>query len=188
MTPPGGTAVTKDRGDRTVEQRLQPVEDRLAIIDLEGANGPAYDRKQDDVWASLFTEDGVYQGRRLTGMPEQNVVRGRQHLASFCRDEPLSGLHLMHAPHITLDGDRATGRVHFQFQASAVDEHGRVRSRAVTGYYDVAYVRTPDGWRIRRRVTTYVEASQRTVHRYESMPADLDEALGADVSYQDRRS
>lgn len=173
----------------SIEERLRAVEDRLALLDLEGAYGRLYDAKQGDEWASLFVEDGIYQGRRLEGMPAQNFVRGRTDLARFCSDEPLSGLHMMHVPQITIDGDEATGRIHFQFQAQGVDEHSRVLARAVTGYYDVAYVRTPAGWRIRRRVTTYLEATQRTVYRYEATPADLEEPVRPDSEdYQDRRA
>lgn len=173
--------------DQSTEQRMRATEDRLALLDLEGAYGHAYDSKQGEVWAALFTEDGIYQGRRLTGMPEQNFVQGRDALARFCASQPLSGIHTMHAPHLTLDGDRATGRIHFQFQAAGVDEHGRTQSRAVTGYYDVAYVRTPDGWRIRRRSTTYVKLIQRIAYGYEPTPFDLDEPVAAGA-YQDQRS
>lgn len=174
--------------DDTTEQRLRAVEDRLAILDLEGAYGHAYDSKRGAVWAALFTEDGIYQGRRLPGMPAQNLVQGRENLARFCESEPLSGIHSMHAPHITLDGDAATARVHFRFQASGTDEHGRTLSRAVTGYYDIAYVRTVEGWRIRRRVTTYLESAQRTVYRYEPTPFDLDEPVERPDALHDARA
>lgn len=172
-----------------LEERLRVAEDRLELLDLEGAYGRTYDAKEGQAWAALFVEDGVYQGRRLDGMPAQNFIRGRESLARFCAGEPLSGIHMMHAPQITLHGDEAMGRIHFQFQASGVDEHGRLQSRAVTGYYDVAYARTVEGWRIKRRVTTYLEASHRTVYRYEPTPADLQGPLdGVSVGYQDSRS
>lgn len=186
------TGATRDDSEnRNLEQRLGVAEDRLALLDLEGAYGHLYDSRQSDLWAALFTEDGIYEGRQLAGMASQNLVQGRENLTGFCQKEPLSGMHTMHAPHITLDGDEATGRVHFQFQASAVDEYGRTQSRAVTGYYDIAYLRTSTGWRIRRRVTTYLEATHVMTYPYESAPADLNqvpEAEAKDVSYQDKRS
>jgi hypothetical protein len=181
----------KQVDDRTLEQRLKATEDRLAILDLEGAYGQAYDSKQGALWASLFTEDGIYQGRQLAGMPAQNFVQGRENLARFCEEEPLSGMHFTHAPHITLNGNEATGRVHFQFQASGVDAYGRTQSRAVSGYYDIAYVRTTGGWRIRRRVTTYLEAAHKTVYPYEPSPVDLDyivQPSTASAPYADQRS
>lgn len=169
-----------------VYARLRRTEDRLELLDLEGEYSRTYDAKQGERWAALFTEDGVYQGRQLPGMPEQNLVQGRENLARFCEKEPLSGMHMMHAPQITLHGDEAVGRVHFQFEASAVDEHGRTHSRAVGGYYDTAYVRTAEGWRIRRRVTTYLETNHRTVYPYEPEPADLSPVEGR-VAYEDQR-
>lgn len=168
------------------EHRLRAAEDRLALLDIEGIYGYLYDSKQGSAWAALFTEDGIYQGRQLPGMPPQNFIQGRENLERFCVREPLSGLHTMHAPHITLNGDEATCRVHFQFEASAVDEFRRSRSRFASGYYDVAYVRTPEGWKIRRRVTTYLETVFRTVYNYEPTPADL-ESIDADVKYGDQR-
>jgi hypothetical protein len=174
---------------RALEARLRAAEDRLALLDLEGAYGYLYDSRQGRLWAALFTPDGSYQGRQLEGMAPQNLVQGREDLQRFCEQEPLSGMHFMHAPHITVQGDEGTGRVHFQFQASGVDEWGRTSSRAVSGYYDVRYVRTAEGWRIRRRVTTYLEAAHRTTYRYEPTPADLDpETVGDAVSYQDSRA
>lgn len=156
-----------------LESRLRAAEDRLALLDLEGEYAFAYDSRQGDAWAALFLPDGVYQGRRLEGMPPQNLVRGREALTRFCDEQPTSGMHFMQVPHLVLDGDAATGRVHFEYRASAVDERGRSSSRVATGYYDVAYVRTPEGWRIRRRVTTYLSLATSTTYPYEARPADL---------------
>lgn len=170
-----------------LETRLTAAEDRLALIDIEGAYGRLYDSRAAEAWAGLFTEDGVYQGRQLPGMAPSNLVQGRAALAAFCTSEPLSGMHFMHVPHLVIHGDSATGRVHFQFQATHTDDHRRQQSRSVTGYYDVRYVRTAEGWRIARRVTTYLESMHRTVHPYESVPFDLDEPL-PDGAFRDARA
>jgi ketosteroid isomerase-like protein len=173
-----------------VEQRLREVEDRLALIDIEGMYGRFYDSQDGARWAGLFTEDGVYEGRQLEGMPPQNLIRGRANLARFADAQPSSGMHSMHAPHLVVDGDRATGRIHFQFQSMGVDEHGRTSFREVTGFYDAGYVRTPEGWRIQRRVTNYLEIVTRTTFRYEPEAADVWAPLppeAADADYQDAR-
>ena len=159
----------------TIEERLRLIEDRLELLDIEGRYGREYDSRRAAEWADLFTEDGIYEGRQLEGMAPQNLVRGRQNLVDFAANEPLNGMHTMHMPHIVLKGDRATGRVHFHFNASGTDDSGRRQFRSVSGYYDVAYVRTPEGWRIRRRITTYLEAHHGTVYDYEPIPADLDD-------------
>lgn len=174
----------------SLESRVRAVEDRLALMDLEGLYGRLYDSRDAEAWASLFVEDGVYEGRRLAGMPAQNAVRGRRNLAEFCATEPLNGMHTMHMPHLVIEGDRATGRVHFTFDASGTDPHGRRNYRSVVGYYDIAYVRVDEGWRIRRRVTTYLQRHQGTLYDYEAIPADLDDLshLAADGSGTDARS
>jgi hypothetical protein len=177
--------------DPTIQRRLREVEDRLALLDLEATYARAYDSQQGERWAELFTVDGVYQGRQLEGMPPQNLIRGRENLARFCADQPASGMHSMHAPQLELDGDRATGRVHFQFQSMGVDDHRRTHFREVTGSYDIAYVRTEEGWRIQRRVTNYLEIVQRTTFAYQAAPAAVWEPLADvpdDAQYQDRRS
>ena len=174
----------------TIEQRLKLTEDRLELLDLEGAYGREYDSRRAEQWAGLFTEDGIYEGRQLEGMAPQNLVRGRQNLRDFCANEPLNGMHTMHMPHIALAGDEATGRVHFQFNASGTDSYGRRQFRAVSGYYDVAYVRTEDGWRIKRRVTTYLEAHHGSVYDYEPTAADLNDTSRVpepDEPYADAR-
>ena len=184
-----GTA-TQNVETRGIEQRLEAAEDRLALLDLEGEYGFLYDSRQSRLWSELFTEDGIYQGRQLVGMAAQNLVQGRSNLADFCETEPLSGMHFLHVPHLTLAGDTAVGRVHFKFEGSGTNEYCRSHARSVSGYYDTAYVRTPAGWRIRRRITTYLESSQTTTYPYEPTPADLDQRVEAPVSdatYRDKR-
>lgn len=171
-----------------IEKRLVLAEDRLAIFELEGAYGPTYDGKQAEAWAALFTEDGVYRGRQLEGMPEQNLVQGREDLIRFCNEQQLNGTHFMHLPHIVLDGDTATARVHHQYQGADVDGCGRVQLRSVTGYYDVLYARTSGGWRIRHRITNYLEAGRSSFYPYEETAGDFDSAGFQGISYRDRRS
>ena len=43
--------------------RLREVEDRLALIELEGAYARLFDARRGDEWAALFVADGVYQSR-----------------------------------------------------------------------------------------------------------------------------
>ena len=149
------------------ERRLRAVEDRLAICQIEGAYSSAYDGAKGDEWAALFTEDGIYQGRQLEGMSEQNFVQGRKALSAFCNSSPVNCIHYLNVPDIAIDGDDATGRINFTFRAFGVDGFGRVVGTEAQGYYDVAYKRTPDGWRIRRRFTVYFERSQKTAYGYE---------------------
>jgi hypothetical protein len=52
-------------------------------------------------------------------------------------------------PVVDVDGDAATGIQHFVF----IDQHTHAMR---LGWYRDEYVRTSDGWRIRRRSTTFM--------------------------------
>lgn len=67
-------------------------------------------------------------------------------------------MHLKHMPRAAVKGDSATGWVHFEFsgiirgtlQVRDVkrDYKEQVFRRRVMGYYEVAYQKTANGWRI----------------------------------------
>lgn len=165
-----------ERRVRDLERRLRAAEDTLELLALEGSYAHAYDSRQGQLWASLFTEDGVYQGRRWATVPatKQTMVKGHASLAKFCEDDVNSGVHYLHVPSFRIDGEQAVGRVHFEILTSNTDEYGRLQTWAVSGYYDVDYARLADAWKIRRRVTTYMVAQQNTHYGYERyVPATL---------------
>ncbi|WP_164778444.1 nuclear transport factor 2 family protein [Mesorhizobium sp. M7A.F.Ca.US.006.01.1.1] len=147
--------------------RLQNVEDRLAILQIEGAYSTAYDGVRGDQWAALFTDDGIYQGRQLEGMGELNFVQGKRALTDFCNSNRLSCIHQLGVPEISLDGDDAFSRVNFTFRGFETGRVPMVQKTEAQGYYDVAYRRTANGWRIRRRFTVYFERSRVTTYGYE---------------------
>jgi hypothetical protein len=148
-----------------LEDRLRAVEDRLAIIELEGAYARAFDDHDGDAWAALFTPDGIYQSRVLSdGSAPATFVQGTEALRRFCTEAPFAGIHFLHLPQLTLDGDRATGRVHLEFHGAYTDP-GAPLTRMV-GYYDVGYVRGDGRWLIARRVTTAFARETRATFGY----------------------
>jgi SnoaL-like protein len=130
------------------------VDDRLALLELEGDYARRFDNRDGSGWANLFTEDGVYQGAPIPGMPDPTPpIVGRANLAEACNNMPGSSIHMLNAPQISIEGDRATGRVHFVFENIRVDEHENSHQMRIVAYYHIEYVRTAEGWRIRNRVT-----------------------------------
>jgi hypothetical protein len=111
----------------------------------------------------LFVEDGVYQARGAT--PEKgNYVAGRAALAEYCSTAPYDGLHMMHLPQLTIDGDTAAARIHLEvFGAFHAPGNPTVR---MTGYYDVRYARVDGRWRIVRRITSTMVRDDRVAHVY----------------------
>lgn len=149
------------------EHRMRAIEDRLAILELEGLYARSFDDRDGTTWASLFTPDGIYRSRDVGAASSTGTfVRGRESLRAFCDDAPFTGIHLMHLPQITIDGDRARSRIHMEWFGS-FDTPGSPSQRLV-GYYDVEYVRSRPAaaWQISDRVTTPFVSESRTLLGY----------------------
>jgi len=128
--------------------RLQDIEDRLAILALQVDYARAADSFDGDLYASVFTEDGVLDASQC-GFP---VARGRQQIAAVMNDAFRQQTHNIHLTTnqrvLTIDGDRAAGFAYF-FQRSLLKNGGRTE---FAGRYDDDYRRTAAGWKISRRV------------------------------------
>jgi hypothetical protein len=148
-------------------ERLQAVEDRLAIIELEGTYARSFDDHDGDAWAALFTADGIYQSRVLgeTADPA-TYVQGTEQLRRFCTDAPFRGIHFLHLPQLTLRGDTAIARIHLEFHGAFTDAGAGAPLTKLAGYYDVAYERRDDRWLIARRVTTAFARESRATFGY----------------------
>jgi hypothetical protein len=93
-----------------------------------------------DRWLEVFTADATY-----------NVFGAVYPLDRFpaLLEAAPRGQFIGNMPVVELDGDRAVGKQHFIF----VDQHTHVMR---LGWYNDEYLRTADGWRIRRRSTTFM--------------------------------
>jgi len=93
-----------------------------------------------DRWLDVFTPDAEYSA---FGTP-YTLERFPELLAAAPR-----GQYIGNMPVVDFDGDHATGVQHFVF----IDQ----KSHAMRlGFYRDEYVRRTDGWRIRRRATTFM--------------------------------
>ena len=93
-----------------------------------------------DEWLKVFTPDAEYSAFGAV----YGVDRMTQLLAAAPRGQFIGNM-----PVVEIDGDRATGVQHFIF----IDQSNHAMRLA---WYKDEYVRTPDGWRIRRRSTTFM--------------------------------
>jgi uncharacterized protein (TIGR02246 family) len=145
--------MTEERLAR-LEQRLQRLEDELAITRLVSSYGPLVDAGKAEAVAGLWTEDGTYdvEGWSMTS---------RADIRAMVESDAHQGLigggcsHFLGPAHVVVDGDEAV----------AVCESLLVRHR--DGGYSVRRAganrfelrRGPDGWRIAHRTTRALDGS-----------------------------
>lgn len=148
------------KAKKSIEERLQEVEDRLEILNLVAAHPPGTDSGATQFSASYWTEDGEFdRGAGLAGM------KGKAAIASGptpgFRAAMAQGIaHFAGLPHIALNGDKATVTSYLQIvmpndQGEPVElsSHGTSKGfrihRMTVNRWDL--VRTDDGWKIARR-------------------------------------
>ena len=134
------------------DARLAALESRLELLDLEGRYSRTWDTADAVGWAGCFTEDGVFSLASVRGEPSRRF-EGREALERMCRDftAQVTGLHLLHLPELSLAGDEATSRIHFEFRSVRRDAPDATQQASVSGYYQTTYRRTAEGWRIHER-------------------------------------
>jgi hypothetical protein len=102
----------------------------------------------EDRWLEVFTPDAVYTA---FGTP-YTLDRFPALLAAAPRGQFIGNMPVVEFDgdgDTATEGDTATGKQHFIF----VDQQTHAMR---LGWYNDEYVRTPDGWRIRRRSTTFM--------------------------------
>jgi hypothetical protein len=97
-------------------------------------------RKEHDHWLDVFTPDGEYHA---FGTPYS-----LDDFPMLLNSAP-PGQYVGNVPVVDLHGDTATGVQHYVF----IDQTTHEMRLA---WYNDEYVRTSDGWRIRRRSTTFM--------------------------------
>ena len=114
--------------------------DHLAIREPTARYNRAFDDVDSEAWADTFTPDGVMD---YGGAPVRPRRPGQDVLTGY------GFVHITTDPIIEVDGDRGTQRctVIIANRSRARDQVGI----AMTGRYEDELVRTPDGWRFKRR-------------------------------------
>jgi hypothetical protein len=150
---------------QTLQGRVDILEARLAIIQLEAEYARSWDFGDGEAWAGLFTDDGVFEIGPVGDRP-CTQVKGSVELATYCRafSAHTSGLHLMHLPRLVIEGDQAKGDLYFEFRFQRSLEPPESILGTTTGYYEIDYRLTPKGWRMLRRVEHPVARDNRTFY------------------------
>jgi len=137
--------------ERTLEQRVQAVEDQLAIQRVITDYSAFLDARDYDGYVGLFTEDGVWQNgstRREGRADIRAMLTGL-----FGEPEPgfvnRSSFHQIGNFEIDVDGDTARARSRFVF---VMRGEGGAPTPALSGQYHDELVRVDGRWRISQRV------------------------------------
>ncbi len=129
---------------------LDEISDRLEIQDLVLRYATAIDTHE---WALLdevfvpeaecdYTESGGIAG------PWREVRPWLEKVVPSLKEK----LHLVGPPYLRFEGERAFGRTSLYNPNIIPMPDGSKRSLVVGGWYEDEFVRTPEGWRIARRV------------------------------------
>ena len=142
--------------DKTgIEQRLQHVEDKLSIYNLIASYGPAVDSLSNRDAAELWTDDGVYAAAKV------GVFKGHHEIAGLFGGDlnvdfmKRGGAHVLSFPYVEIDGDTAVATNHATVYLHTGDAHKAVR--VVASRWEL--VRTPAGWRVKRRLNEIFDGS-----------------------------
>jgi SnoaL-like domain len=155
---------------RSLEERLQAIEDRLEIYNLIASHPPSADTGGAEHVSASWVEDGVFDRGENLSSP-----RGRASIAEQVRSPAhqaaiAGGLaHFTGLPHVAISGDTAVVTSYLQIvvpqtQGDPVDvpNHGSSKGfrihRMTANRWDL--MRTPQGWKIKQRVLRQLDGSE----------------------------
>jgi hypothetical protein len=148
MVSAGMCAVAGDAQQKNGKPTALTPMDRIEIQQLAIRYAYGLDSGADSgyMYADVFTPDGEFVGRQVP------LTQGREALARVARSvrkaNPMYVRHFITNHVIEPAPEGATGKVYLM----VVDcEEGQPSSIYIGGHYEDVYVKTPDGWRIKRR-------------------------------------
>jgi SnoaL-like domain len=127
---------------------LQEISDRLEIQQLLVAYSTAIDRRRFDDLDNVFTEDAYIDYRAMGGI-DGRYPDVKKWLSEVLPNFP-SYAHMLGNFDVRVDGDTASSRTMCFNPMVMGAETGQVYFCGL--WYDDDFVRTPDGWRMSRRV------------------------------------
>jgi hypothetical protein len=152
---------------RTLEERVRAIEDRLEIYNLIASHPPSADTGADFYARAVYAEDGVFDRGDVPGGRSRDeygaLMTSAEHKAAL---EGGIG-HFAGLPYIELDGDRATVTSYLQIltpaqgEPVAVPNHGSSKGfrihRLAANRWELK--RTAKGWKIARRTLRPLDGS-----------------------------
>jgi hypothetical protein len=156
--------------NRSLEERVRAIEDRLEIYNVIASHPPSADTGGDVHIAESWVEDGVFdRGEALTSARGREAIAkqvlGPEHQAAIAR-----GLaHFTGLPHVAITGDTAVVTSYLaiivpQTEGNAVEVPNHGTSKGFRIHRITAnrwrLVRTPQGWKIKHRTLRPLDGSE----------------------------
>jgi len=139
------------KADKSLEARFSELEDIQEILNLEAEYCYAADNQDPEAYASVFTEDGVLDVATMEGQVEGREALRQLVVEAFPQSLAFS-IHCLHNPLVKVDGDTAKGKFYWQAPVTWKPTNEAVWQ---AGLYDDEYVRTDEGWKIKKKVVTF---------------------------------
>ena len=145
----------------TLEDRIREIEDRLAIYNLIASHPPSADTGSRAHVATAWTEDGEFdRGAEFGGPVRQQASAGGMDNPEHMRAIGQGLAHFAGLPYVRVEGDTAFAISYLQILVPDrvgpefdVPNHGKTRGfhvhRVSANRWE--FVRTPSGWKIKRR-------------------------------------
>ena len=133
---------------KTLEERLQAVEDRLEIYNVISAYGPAVDGCNLEAMGQVYAEAGVYDVRDYRYMDGLADIRDMMNGVGHRTLTGNGAAHIGTLPHVELDGDRAIATNYSIILGRKEGEPVMLRLNISRIYLS----RGEGGWRIDRRI------------------------------------
>jgi len=157
-------------GDGTIEARIRLIEDRLEIYNLIASHPPSADTGARDFTASVWTEDGVFdRGAEFPAPTGRAAIAGGSSTPEHHRAIEQGIAHFAGLPYVRVTGDTAFAISYLQILVPDrvgpvfdVPNHGATQGfhvhRVSANRWE--FVRTPEGWRIKRRRLRALDGSE----------------------------
>jgi hypothetical protein len=155
---------------RSLEERIQAIEDRLEIYNLIASHPPSADTGGSEHISASWVDDGVFDRGENLSSPRGRASIAEQVLTPAHQAAIAGGLaHFTGLPHVAISGDSAVVTSYLQIivpqmQGSPVEvpNHGSSKGfrihRMNANRWDL--VRTPQGWKIKHRTLRQLDGSE----------------------------
>ncbi len=141
---------------KSIEERLQIVEDRLEIYNVISAYGPAVDGCNNEAMGRVYAVHGVYDVRDTMYMDGLKAITNMMDGAAHRKLTGNGAAHIGTLPHVELDGDRAIATNYSIILCRKNGDPAFLRLNISRIYLS----RGPDGWRIDRRIIDALDGRQ----------------------------